>query len=194
MESAVHIPFLEALAPSVFKYGTVVLVEFQAHSLWYETAYTLAAHSLRAGIKTDFHTFQHPLEDVRKALTRLGIDVDNLGKEKSFRIIDSYTIQTGLGNPESVEPYGFTSRSLKMSDWKSQMFNIFNEPEETRLIHIDENDSVLTNYNSEGEVLDFFRRTYTAARGREFLFVYSLLSGVHSTSFYNQFESLADVV
>lgn len=194
MESAVRIPFFEDLAPSVFKYGAIVLVEFQAHSLWYETSYTLAAQALRVGIKTDFHTFQHPPEDVKDALTRLTLNVEHLEKEKRFRIIDSYTIQTGLGNPESVEPYGFTSRSLKMSDWMSQMYNVFNEPAETRLIHIDENDSILTNHNSEAEVLDFFRRSYTAARGRGFLFVYSLLFGVHSPSFYNQFESLADVV
>ena len=194
MESAARIPFFDDLAPNVFKFGTIVVVEFQPHSLWYETSYTLTAQALRSGIKTDFHTFQRPPEDVRNALTNLAVDVKDMEKERRFRIMDSYTAQIGLGTPETVEPYGFISQSLKMSDWKSQMFNVFNEPEETRLIHIDENVSVLTSYNSEAEVLDFYRRSYTAARAREFLFVYALLSGVHSPSFYNQFESLADVV
>jgi hypothetical protein len=111
-----------------------------------------------------------------------------------FRIIDSYTVQMGHGTPVITKPYSFTSASLKMSDWKAQMFGVFDEPTEARQIHIDENDSVLANYNTEAEVLDFFRRTYTAARERGFLFVYAILLGIHSPSFYTQFESLADVV
>jgi KaiC/GvpD/RAD55 family RecA-like ATPase len=193
-ENRIRLPLLESLSPGIFKFGTIVLVEFEAQSLWYETAYTLAAQALKEGIKTDFHIFQHPAEDVRQALAKLEVCIDEFQRKGRFRIIDSYTVQAGLGDPKEVEPYDFASKSLKISDWKSQMFNVLDSPQESNLIHIDENDSILVNYNTEAELLGFFRRTYTAARGRGFLFVYSLLSNVHSPSFYAQFESLADVV
>jgi adenylate cyclase len=193
-KDALQIPFFENLAPGVFKYGTVVLVEFQSDSLWYDTAYTIAAQALRSKIKTDFHVFQHPPEDVRNALVKLGLEVRKFEKQNRFRIIDSYTLQIGLGKAEVVEPYGFVSRSLKMSDWMTQMYGVLSRSQERSLIHIDENDSILLNYNTESEVLDFFRRTYTASRMKGFTFLYSVLSGVHSDSFYKQFESFADVV
>jgi class 3 adenylate cyclase len=194
MEGSIHLPLIEDLAPGILKFGAIVLVEFQSHSLWYEASHTLAAQALREGIKTDYHTFQHPPDDIRKDIASLDVDLDDFEKSGKFRLIDSYTAQIGLGTPKTIEPYGFTSTSLKIADWKSQMFGVFDKPEERRLIHIDENDSVLTNYNTEAEVLDFFRRSYTAARGREFVFFYALLSGTHSASFYNQFESLADII
>jgi hypothetical protein len=81
-----------------------------------------------------------------------------------------------------------------MADWKDQMYTVFGRPEERRLIHLDENDSVLTNYNTEAEAMEFFRRTYTASRMRGFTFISFLLAGVHSPSFYSQFEAIADVV
>ena len=195
MTGAPTIPFLQRLSPETFDYGRIVLIEFQPNSLWYESALTIASQALKAGIRTDFHTFQHPPDDARRSMRTQGIDTATAEKEGRLRIIDSYTIQTGLRPPTRREPYGFASGSLKMSDWTAASPQVLVEPEERRLVHIDENNSVLLNHNSEGEVLDFFRaRAYEGARRNEILFLHSFLMNNHSRRFYAAFESLADVV
>ena len=172
-----------------------MLVEFQSHSLWYESALTITGQALKAGIRSDFHTFQHPPDDARRALRGQGIDVETAESEGKLRIIDSYSVQTGLRPPVRHEPYGFAAQSLKMSDWIRASPQVLNEPKERRLVHIDENNSVLLNHNSEAEVLEFFRtRAYEGARRNEILFIHSFLSNQHSRRFYAAFESLADVI
>jgi class 3 adenylate cyclase len=189
------IAFLEELAPGAFDFGRIVLVEFQPNSLWYESALTVASQSLRAGVRTDFHTFQHPPEDARRAISAQGIDVERAEKDGLLRILDSYTVQTGLQVPDRHEPYGFASQSLKMSDWLAASPQVLVQAGERSLVHIDENNSVLLNYNSETEILNFFRtRAYEGARRNEILFVHSFLTNAHSRRFYGAFEALADVI
>ena len=189
------LPFLDGLAQGAFDYGKIVLVEFEPSSLWHEAAVTITAQALQGGIRTTFHTFQHPPADARRALRAQGVDVPEAERSGSLRILDSYTIQPGLKVPGEHPPYGFASRSLKMSDWMAGSPQVLTEPGEKRLLHLDENNSVLLSHNRESEVLDFFRnRAYEGARENEILFVHSFLARVHSPRFYRAFESLADVV
>lgn len=183
------------LPPGTFRYGTIVLAEFDPHSLWYELALTLAARAVAAGVRTDFHTFRHVPDDVVDALARQGVDVPRAQREARFRLIDSYSAQTGLATPVHHRPYEFASQSLRISEWKKGSSAVLDDPAERRLVHIDEDDSVLTQYNREREVIDFFQtRAFEAARKRGFLFVHAFMTGVHSRAFYRKFESLADVV
>ena len=189
-------PFLLAgLPPEAFRPGTVVLVEFDPHSLWYEASVTITARALAAGIKTDYHTFLHVPGDIVRDLRRQGTDPQALESEGRFRLIDSYSVRTGYSTPEHRPPYDFASRSLRMADWKKGALAVLRELKERQLLHVDENDSPLTRYNSEKDTLDFFQSlTFEAARKREFTFVYSLLRDVHSKGFYRQFEVLADAI
>ncbi len=171
------------------------MVEYEAHSPWYETFTTLAANALAAGVRTDYHTFQHVPEDVMASLEKQGVDVVAAQRRGQFRVIDSYSAQTGLATPVHHRPYEFASQSLRVSDWKKGAPGVLQEPGEGHLLHIDENDSVLLHYNRERDVIDFFQtRAFEAARKRDFLFVHGFTLGVHSKSFYRKFESLADVV
>ena len=195
MGRAASTSFLDQLAPGAFDFGRIVLVEFQAHSLWYEAALTITAQGLRSGARGDFHTFQHPPDDARRALRRQGIDAKAAEAGGKLRIIDSYSVQTGLRPTIGQAPYGFTAQSLKMSDWIRASPRVLNEREERRLVHIDENDSVLLSHNSEAAVLEFFRtRAYEGARRNEILFIHSFLANQHSRRFYAAIESLADII
>ena len=188
-------PLLAGLPPEVFRPGTVVLVEFDPHSLWYEASISVAARALIAGIKTDYHTFQHVPDDIARDLRRQGIDTEVLTGKDRFRLLDSYSVQTGVASPSHHPPYDFASRSLRMAEWKKGALGVLNEGKERQLVHIDENDSPLTRYNSEKDTLDFFQTlTFEAARKREFTFVYAILRGIHSKGFYRQFEYLADAI
>ncbi len=66
------------------------------------------------------------------------------------------------------------------------------EPEKRRL-HIDDNTSVLLQYNEEKVFIDLWRtRFIPMARVRELAFLHSLITGVYSEAFCRQFESIAD--
>ncbi len=179
----------------MFRFGTIVLVEFEAHAPWYEASITLAANALAARVRTDYHTFQHVPTDVVESLARQGVDVAAAQREGRFRLIDSYSAQTGIVTPVDHAPYEFASQSLRISDWKRGASRVLEAPGERHLLHIDENDSLLVEHNRERNVIDFFQtRAFEAARKRGFLFVHALMTGIHSRAFYRRFESLADVV
>lgn len=194
-------PILKELVPSGIEYGTNLLVEFEPDSLWYETSVTIAAHALITGIKTDYHTFQHAPNEVRKPLDRLGLNIKKLELEGSFRVIDSYTAQTGLGTPEAAtitprEPDPAIRQSVKMSDWSismaREMKSGFMEADKRRL-HIDDNTGVVLQYNEEKLIVDLWRtRVIPFIRAGEIVALNSIVPNVASESFHRQFESLSD--
>ena len=100
MSNVLVLPILSDLVPGGFRYGLNMVVEFDPHSLWYETSLTIAAHALGNGVRTDYHTFQHIPGEVLEALARFGLDVKKLEEEGKFRLLDTYTATTGIGVPE----------------------------------------------------------------------------------------------
>jgi len=187
-------PFLKELVPSGFEYGSNLLVEFDSDSVWYETSLTIAAHALRAGIKIDYHNFQHTPSDIRKALDRRGLDVKKLEDNDMLWIVDSYTLQTGLDT--SKDQTDVTQVSVKLPDWSIALArDLKTGISETmkRRLHIDDNTGTLLQYNEEKAIIDFWRTRYIPySRARECVNIYSLLTNVASTSFYKQYESLSD--
>jgi len=183
--------------PDGLAYGSNLLVEFDPKSIWYETSLTIAAHALRAGVRTDYHTFQHYPGEVLSGLAKFGLKVENLQADGTLSIIDSYTVQLGLGSPKI--PTGrvhFQTQSVKLSDWSialsQEMKSGTPEPEKRRL-HIDDNTSLLLQYNEEKAFIDTWRtRIIPMARVRELAFLHSLVTGVYSEAFCRQFESIAD--
>ncbi len=174
-----------------------LLVEFESHSCWYDAALTLAAEALNAGVKTDLHMFHKNPQMVRNALVRFGLDVEKLREADLLRMIDSYTVQTGVGSAGELKGGGrFKQDSLKLTDWaaaaKQQITEGIPEAEKNRL-HIDDNLTVLNRYNQENEVIDYWRtRIIPLYRAREAVLVNALLTGVSSEGFYKQFEALCD--
>lgn len=196
------LPILKTVLPRGLGFGRNYLVEFEPHSLWFETSLTLCAQALRKGMKVDYHTFTHVPGDIRSSLEKLGLDLKTLEENDSFRIVDSYTIQTGIGEPEKTgRPFpGYTAdvSSVNMDDWTKADIKDAGEPvreSDKRRFHIDDDTSILVQYNGEAKVVSHFRtQTVPFARRREMSSLHSVLRGVYSDSFYAQFESFCDGV
>jgi len=192
------LPIFERLLPDGVEFGSNLLVEFDADSAWYEASLTIAAQALRNGQKTVYHTFEHPPVDIERDLKRFGLDLTKLQGEGLFRILDSLAVQTGGLIPVDKEP-GIT-KSLKIPDlsiWSIQILKKEREegiPEEDKgWVHIDDNTAIITRYNSENAVLDYWRtRIIPFSRPEQNITLYSILNGTVSENFRVQFETIND--
>jgi len=194
------VPLLRQLAPDLLRFGLELVVEFEPHSLWYETSLTIAAQALRNQVKTDYHTFQHIPSEIRENLAQFGLNVHQLEQGGLLRVLDTYTVTTAIGSPErpKVGRQPYESQSIKLSDWSLAAMHDLKSPHEIpdaekRRLHIDDNTSVLLQYNSEKEMIDYWRTRFIAwTRARELIMVHSIVPGVYSDSFYRQLETLMD--
>ncbi len=196
MSTTLSLPILKDLIPDGIEYGASLLVEFEPRSIWYETSLTIAARALKNGIPTEYHTFQHSPEEIRKALARFGLNAIELHPPSG--IVDSYTPQTGLGASEPKDEWG---RSLSISNWSIGVAKIIKTAsgadKETvareRRLHIDDNISILLQYNQEKDFIDFYRtRMIPLARVTEMTALVGMLTEVASDSFYRKFEAVCD--
>ena len=194
MSAVMAPPFLKELVPMGFEYGANLLVEFDSDSVWYETSLTIAANAVNAGIKVDYHNFQHTPNDIRRALDRRGLDVNKLEDNDMLWIVDSYTVQTGVDT--SKDQSDVTQVSVKLADWSIALGKDLRggiSGAMKRRLHIDDNTGILLQYNEEKAIIDFWRTRYIPySRARECVVLHSLVKGVASPSFYKQFESLCD--
>ncbi|MBI3859053.1 MAG: hypothetical protein HY296_02265 [Thaumarchaeota archaeon] len=202
MEGQVKLPLLDDVLPGGLRFGANYLVEFEPQSLWYEASFTLCAQALREGQKTDYHTFTRPPDEVRTALSKLGIDVERLEEDDTFRIWDSFTVQTGMGEAarigKATPRERVDLRSVKIADWdRGVTAEVGGEVPDVdrRRLHIDDNTSILLQFNDEKSVIEHFRTlTVPYARKFEMAAVHSIPTGIYSEGLSRQFESFCDGV
>ena len=199
MDDSLKLPFLNEVIPSGLRYGANYLVEFEPHSLWFETSLNLCAQGLRMGVRTDYHTLSHPPDDVRRQLGELNLPVEKLESDDTLRIWDSYTMQTGTRDKASVGkavPRDFIDvQSMKLTDWQGEKATLAKEvlDVDKRRLHVDDNTAVLVQFNDEKMVFEYFRtRTVPYARKAELAVFHALVKGAYSDGFYNQFEAFCD--
>jgi len=189
---------LGELIPDI-EYGTILLVEFEPDSLWYETCLATAVRALRAGVRTDYHTWTEPPSRIRSKLARFGLDVKKLEIEEALRIIDSYTIQTGtvVQDSSGKARVPWQETSLKITDMSiagGQEIKTHTEADKRRL-HLDDNSSISLQYNEEKIWIDTIRsRIIQRWRSDELIMFISFMVGVHSPGLYKHLEALCDVI
>jgi class 3 adenylate cyclase len=199
LTKSVDLEFLEKLAPGGFCYGMTCVVEFESNSLWHEVSLAIAAQALGRGMKTEYHVFQHTPTEIRLALKRMGVGVEEFEKKGSFRVMDSYTPTTPLTGPmEGRREPMLSGRTPDVDQWakaiRDKMKSGFEE-EEKRWLHIDDNESVLLQFSDEESIVNGWRTTFVPmAKARELLILHSLVTGIASESFYRKTEAMADAV
>jgi KaiC/GvpD/RAD55 family RecA-like ATPase len=199
LTAGLDLEILGELAPGAFHYGMTCLVEFEPHSLWYESSLTIAAEALRHGIKTEYHVFQHTPSEIRSALREMGIEVERHEEKGHFRIMDSYSPTTPLVTPAEGRPEPLLSGSVPdAGKWtqaiREKMVQGFEEGER-RWLHVDDNEAVLLQFSDEEYIINGYRTTFVPmAKARELLVLHALLTGVASESFYRKRESMVDAV
>lgn len=196
--SKIPLPVLGELVPGGLQYGRFYLVEYEPQSLWYETSLTVTAHALRNGVKTEYHVLLHHPMEVREALKRLGVDVEKMEEQGMLRILDTYSVTTGLETPERLRsgPQPYQSRTLNVHDMGMDLEHQIKEgvpQEQKRWLHVDDATSVLCQYNEEKTVLEYKRtRWIPYARARDLTEVAALVTNTASSGFYTEFESFSD--
>jgi KaiC/GvpD/RAD55 family RecA-like ATPase len=171
-----------------------LVVEFEPDSLWYEVSLTIIAYALGKEIRTDYHTFMHPPDEIREDLTKFGLEVPKLEENDVFRILDSYTIQTG-GKPQRGKAPSYYE-SVDVTDWKyarrDEMAKGTYEAHMRRL-HVDDNTAILNQYNSETKIIDLVRtRARPYWKALDLAMINALATRVASNTFYAQWELLCD--
>jgi len=193
------LPILRQLVPDGIDYGASLLIEFESDSIWYETSLTIAAQALREGVKTAYHTFSHAPRDVERALARLGLDGRKLKNDGLFELIDSYSVQTGLAETERLKnvttEYALVE-SVKLQDFSithSQAFKAGITDKNKRWLHVDDDTTVFTKYNTENALIEFTRtRGLPITRSTKAVWLNALLKGVASEAFIRQSEAVND--
>ena len=180
------------------EYGRSYLVEFESQSLWYEVSLAIAAYALKKRFKTEYHAYLHSPNEVRKALSKLGIDCKAMENEGLLRVIDTYTVTVGLEAPErpSKGPEPYQVRSMDPANWgrelEERMKRGFQE-EELRWLHVDEATSILGQYSDEKTMLEVWRTRWTPyLRSRQLADIASIMVDSASTAFFKMFESISD--
>jgi hypothetical protein len=160
-------PLLDDLAQDGFFYGGNYVIEYDPDSLWYETSLTLAALTLKQGLKTEYHVFQHFPSEAIEALSRLGVDAEKMEKDGLLNIWDSYTgtleYETEKKKLHGADQNMWVStrdKPLNMTEtaahWGETARAGLSEKEK-RWIHIDDNTGIILQYNGEKEVIDAWR-------------------------------------
>lgn len=186
------------LIPDDLEYGRSYLVEFESQSFWYEVSLTMAAYALKNHLKTEYHAYLHPPNQVRQAFSKLGIDCKAMEDEGLLRVIDTYTVTVGVETPErpAKGPEPYQVRSIDATKWGKELQERIKQgfrEEEMRWLHIDEATSIMGQYSDEKTNLENWRTRYLPyLRIRQQADFASILVDSASTAFYKMFESLSD--
>jgi KaiC/GvpD/RAD55 family RecA-like ATPase len=158
---------------------------------------------MKAGIRTQYHTFMHIPREIRQSFEKLGIDPKRLSDEGSFRLIDSYTRLTDLPiQPETDTLDGRLRPALNdpsfLEKYTASIVDLLEKgaPEnDKRWLHLDDNTSIFNRYFKEQDVLNIFQnRIIPLTRILELSAFHSVVAAVWSDSFYKQLEAECDGV
>jgi len=135
----------------------------------------------------------HLPRDIRRRVADQGVDVGRAEDKGIFRINDAYTPSTGLDIPEGNRKS--QQGSLNIATWSVTEKHLIEKPPDTekRWVHIDDDLSVMLQYNDEDEFHKSMRDTNIPwARSLELIVFQPVATGLHHESFYRKMESVCD--
>jgi KaiC/GvpD/RAD55 family RecA-like ATPase len=185
------IPLIEDLTKSPVHVGTILLVEFtgSSSSLWYNAASTIAAGWLKQGGKVSYNALAQSPDDVRSALTRLGVDCETSEKEDKLRIWDFYTASLGKRSSEKYAYDSLKAMDLSLRVAKEDM----QEAPQPEWLRVVENSSTWYRFNDEKAMMEVeMTRFIPSFRLRKSTAIRGMLKSVHSNWVYEQLESAHD--
>lgn len=176
-------------------------MEFDASSLWYETSLTIALKSLKQGIRTDYHVFQHFPTEPFDILSRLGVDTKRLEEDGTLGIWDSFTETTDFEAEDKrrtellsgpVNRKAPLNLKIAAGFWNQAVKDGIPENQKYRL-HIDDNAAILLQYNDEKTTIDVWRTSIIPyGRERKVAALHAFAKGAVPEGFLTKFEAMAD--
>ncbi len=201
-----NIPILSQLVPDGIKPGTIFVVEFDPDSQWLSVATTIVARNLQEDGNSSYLALARPIEDVRIALSSLGVDVLSAIKAGRLAIDDWYTasltggrIDTEPGRVSWFEPIesGDRVRSLKIADLSVEFLRWTKEEAEPKpgaLVLVDSCSTYLR-FNEEKPFVEWMEsRVNPNQRRNKFITMQGFARGVHSEWLYKRLEAASDGV
>ena len=184
-----RLPLIEDLTKGAIPPGSVLLVEFDAASLWYNASLTIAAGWLTQGGNVAYNDWTQSPDDLRAKLSRLGLQVDALEKEGRLLIWDAHTATLGQKSKERMAP-----ESLKVADLSLFVKDAMGPPEPSWL-HISDNASTLARFNDDKSWTELvLTRFYPFIKLGKMRSLSALTRGLHDEWVYRKLEAEADGV
>ena len=186
---SVNIPLLAALLPEGVPYGNSFIIEFDPDSSYYQILESTVHDLLSAGHVVSFFDYTRFPDQVRRELTALGSDIEQLKSDGRFHLYDGYSATLGM---KSKEPLYF--ESLKVADLSLHFLKMTKDDNPIKNdIGFSDNGSIGLRYNEERAFIDFYAtRVIPRVKLHERINFSAFVTGVHSAHFYRSMEDLAD--
>ncbi len=186
---AVKIALFQELIPDGIPYATSFIIEFDADSGYYQILESVVHDCLHAGYQVSFFDYTRFPDEVRRDLTALGSDIENLEARGLFHLYDGYSATLGV---KSKEPLFF--ESLKVADLSLHFLKMTKDPNPVkRDIGFSDNGSVALRYNEEKPFIEqYATRVIPRIKIHERISFSAFIAGIHSPHFYKSMEDLVD--
>jgi len=184
------LPLIEGLTRGPIPPGSVLLVEFDAASAWFNASLTIAAGWLNEGGGLTYNDWTQSPDDLRTKLSRFGLRVDALEKEGRLLIWDAHTATLGQKSKERMAP-----DSLRIADLSLFVKDAMRGPPDASWLHISDNASTLARFNDDKSWTEFLlTRFYPYIRSCKMTSLSAFARGLHSEWVYRKLEADADGV
>jgi len=176
------------LTKSPIPAGSVLLVEFDAASAWFNASLTIAAGWLNDGGAVTYNDWTQSPDELRGKLSRLGLQVDSLEKVGRLLIWDAHTAALGQKSKERMAP-----DSLRIADLSLFIKDVMRGPPDPSLLHISDNASTLARFNDDKSWTELLlTRFYPFIKLGKMTSLSAFARGLHSEWVYRKLEAEAD--
>jgi hypothetical protein len=169
--------------------GSILLVEYDPASLWFNASITITAGWLRSGGRVDYNTMAQPPDEIRGQLRQLGVEPENLEREEKLTITDWYTATLGQKSKEK-----YSQQSLKIADLsiKLAQTHLKGLPQPDMLI-LGDDESTFARFNDEKAWIELeLNRIFPGYRSRKAIGIEEIMRGIHSEWAYKMLEGSSD--